>query len=38
VRNGGYFAETGAYHWQLIINRTDTDNPYIAQGHVIVLR
>ncbi len=38
VRNGGYYAETGAYQWQLIINRTDTDNPYTAQGHVIVLR
>jgi gliding motility-associated-like protein len=38
VRNGGYYAETGAYQWQLIINRTDTDNPYTAQGHVNVLR
>jgi PKD repeat protein len=38
VRNGGYYAETGTYQWQLIINRTDTDNPYTAQGHVIVLR
>ena len=38
VRNGGYYAEAGTYQWQLIINRTDTDNPYTAQGHVIVLR
>jgi gliding motility-associated-like protein len=38
VRNGDYYAESGTYQWQLIINRTDTDNPYTAQGHVILLR
>jgi gliding motility-associated-like protein len=38
VRNGDYYAESGTYQWQLIINRTDTDNPYTAQGHVIVMR